>query len=398
MSHIWKQAKAKAEAWGAIGGLVFLAAATPLSLVAATAPPTNWKIEELQPGAPGRFASLKGDRNGNMHLVFVSNDGTSNALIYAFWDHALTRWFTMVVAEHAGFPSLVLDSHQRPHISYSDAGGAKGSKLRYVHWDGREWKKEAILINADVIGYYTSITLDAKDNPTLSFYEYEGPAGSDYGLRMRTASWNGQYWEVRTVDAQRGSGKFNSLANNSGREPHLAYANVQGETAGLRYAHFDGSQWETELLEGRPGMPWPLHSVAIAVDQHDIPHIAYTDPLNMVVKYATRQAGKWRFEVVGSIAGEYFPDRNGITVDKEGTPYITYYDADLGALKIAWRQDGKWLADIVDPNFAGATSSVQVEQGTAWIAYTDEAGLKVARASLPDKALLTHASGSAGSQ
>jgi hypothetical protein len=216
---------------------------------------------------------------------------------------------------------------------------------------------------------------------------------------MRTATWNGQYWEARTVDTQRGSGKFNSLSNNSGREPHLAYANVQAETAGLRYAHFNGSRWETELLEGGPGMPWPLYSVAIAVDQHDIPHIAYTDPLNLVVKYATRRAGKWRFEVVDSIAGEYFPDRNGITVDEQGTPYITYYDAGMGALKIAWRQDGKWLADIVDSNFAGATSSVQVEQGTAWIAYTDETGrgLKVAYTVLPDTALLTHASGSAGS-
>jgi hypothetical protein len=404
MSHIRKQARAKAEAWSVLACVIFLAVATSLSicpsLLAASGPSTTWKIEQLQPGAPGRFTSLKRDGSGNLHLVFVSNDGDHDPLIYAYWDHSLKRWFTMAVAQHAAFPWLVLDSHQRPHISYVDAGTAKNSTIHYANWDGAAWKKQALPVKAEVVSYYCSIALDTNDKPTLSFYEYEGPAGADYALRMRTVSWNGQYWEARTVDTQRGSGKFNSLANNSGREPHLAYANVQAETAGLRYAHFNGSRWVTELLEGGAGKPWPSYSVAIAVDQHDIPHIAYTDPVNLIVKYATQLGGKWRFEAVASIGGEYFPDRDGITVDEQGTPYITYYDSAMGALKLAWRQDGKWIGSVVDPNFAGATSSVQVQQGMVWIAYTDESGrgVKVAFGSLPGKAPLNSASGSAGSR
>jgi hypothetical protein len=397
MTHISKLRRSKAKVRSALAGVAFWTAATSTWLMAASAPSVNWKIEQLQPGAPGKFASLKIDTNGNAHLAFVSVDGDRNPLIYGFWDHSLKRWFNMTVAEHAGFCWLVLDSHQRPHISYADAGGGKGSKLRYAYWDGTQWKKQAIQVNADVIGYYTSITLDTNDNPTLSFYEYEGP-GNTFGLLMRTATWNGKYWEIRTVDGQRGSGKFNSLANNSGRAPHLAYANVQAETMSLRYSHWNGGRWETQILEGLPGTPLSVDSVAIAVDPNDNPHIAYTDWTYRVVKYATRQDGKWSFQVVDSLTDQAFPDRNGITVDDQGNPFITYYDAGLGVLKLAFRQGGKWVTEIVDQNYAGETSSVQVSQGTIWIAYSDgaEKGLRVASAALADRGLLTQA-GSAGS-
>jgi len=399
MSHICELRRSKAKIWSAIAGVVFWTVSTSTSLMAASAPSVNWKIEELQASGPGKFASLKIDTNGNAHLAFVSVDGDRNPLIYGFWDHSLKRWFTMTVTEHAGFCWLVLDSHQRPHISYADAGGAKGSKLRYANWDGTQWKKQAIQVNADVIGYYTSITLDKNDNPTLSFYEYEGP-GNVFGLLMRTATWNGKYWEIRTVDGQRGSGKFNSLANNSGRAPHLAYANVQAETMSLRYSHWNGESWETQILEGLQGeLPLSVDSVAITVDQNDNPHIGYTDWTNRVVKYATRQDGKWRFQVVDTLTDQAFPDRNGITVDDRGNPYITYFDAGQGVLKLAFRQGGNWMTDIVDHNYAGETSSVQVSHGTVWIAYSDGAGkgLKVASAPLGDRGLLTEAGGSARS-
>src|SRR5207245_2545558 len=120
-----------------------------------------------------------------------------------------------------------------------------------------------IELNSDVIAYYTSIALDTNDYPTISYYEYEGPGGVGYMLKLKTVSWNGTYWEGRTVDATAGSGKFNSLATGPAGSLHVAYGNVKAENAGLRYGYWNGQSWATEILEGIR-MPFYTYSVAIA--------------------------------------------------------------------------------------------------------------------------------------
>ena len=61
--------------------------------------------------------------------------------------------------------------------------------------------------------------------------------------------WNGEYWEVRTVDSTEGSGKFNSLAADSQGRLRLAYANVGALTASARLATWDGKKWEPEIAD-----------------------------------------------------------------------------------------------------------------------------------------------------
>ena len=169
-----------------VKAVVFLA-----GMVACSAPiafGAEWRIDVVDSGAPGKFSALKLDSDGNLHLAFVAEDGLRNPLKYGFWDRRLERWFVMTVAEGASFCSLVLDSKNRPHISWADYGGASGAKLRYARWEGQSWKKIAIPLNSDIVGYFTSIALDARDNPRISFYEYRGPKGTDLAVRMRVVS------------------------------------------------------------------------------------------------------------------------------------------------------------------------------------------------------------------
>jgi hypothetical protein len=99
------------------------------------------------------------------------------------------------------------------------------------------------------------------------------------------------------------------------------------------------------------------------------------------VKYAVRKNGRWRVELVERLAGVAYPDRNGITVDDHGDPYMSYYDSGRGSLRLAHLAGSKWIIETVDSGACGYTSSVQVDRGSAWISYADEAngGLKVAR-------------------
>jgi hypothetical protein len=329
---------------------------------------------------------MKIDQDGNVHVVYVIDDGDQNPVKYGFWDHALKRWFQMTLASGGSFCALTLDSRQRPHISYVDAGSLPGAKLHYGHWDGASWNMQAVPLNAEVIAYYNSITLDAQDRPSISFYEYTGPKGSGFRVRMRVVRWNGKYWGVETVDGDNQSGKFNALASDAQGHLHMAYANVNAMTAGMRYAYWDGKSWTIEILEGLPSSQASLgYSACIALDKDGNPHVSYSRYSSpFYVKYAVRKGGRWQIEVVDQLSAVGYPDRNSIFVDDAGQPYISYFDAGQGALKLARRQGQKWVSEIVDSNGAGFTSSVQIDRGTIWISYADEAGggFKIARRAL----------------
>lgn len=366
--------------------------ATLVACLVATLQAADWRLETVDPNGGGHFSSLQMDRYGNAHVAYV--DKPRGALKYAFWDRALDKWFTTRLDVTTGFCSLALDSKQRPHISYIGH-----ENLRYARWDGSAWNKQTIQINAKHIDFYTSLTLDLADNPGITFYEVWG-TGDDYLLHLRRVVWNGTFWTVGTVDATRGSGKFNSAASDSSGNPHIAYANVRDENASLRYARWNGNSWNVELLEGGGPSNFPVFSAKIIVDRHDNPHITYTDLRNRRIKYATRRNGKWSLSVVDHITREAYPDRNGIALDDNGNPYISYYDAGLGVLKLVRRENTAWIAEVVDDSGAGFTSSIQIARGTVYLTYYDSStnSLKVARRPLLTPHATSRQNGGAPSQ
>lgn len=340
---------------------------------------SEWRREVVDPSGGGKFSSLRIDTFGNAHVAYY--DEAQFLLKYGFWDHNLRKWFTTTIDQTRGFCSLTLDPKQRPHISYLAYGDGQ---LKYAFWNGTSWQKQVIHINARDISYYTSVALNADENPTITYYEYWG-TGEEYRLNLRGVSWNGSFWSVRTIDSVPGSGKFNFAVSDSKGYPHVAYANVKAENAGLRYAWWDGQTWHVEVLEGIASA-MPIYSVSLALDKQDVPHIAYTDVANRLVKYATRRGNKWELQVIDSLRQVAYPDRNGIALDADGNPYITYYDPGPGVLKMAHREGNGWVSEIVDENFTGFTSSIQIVGDSIWVTYADDNthGLKCARRTLAD--------------
>ncbi len=359
---------------------------------------SNWAVQTIDPTGVGRFSSLRIDSNRNAHVAYVLDNGRET-LRYGFWDHSLKRWFLMNIAENASFCSLTLDSKQRPHISFVDYGTMSGSRLRYAHWDGTAWKVVPVPLNAETIAYYTSIILDANDNPTISFYEYNGPRGTDFRVRLRTVTWNGKVWEVQTIDGENQSGKFNAMVRDGQGGIHLAYANVNTMTASTRYAYWNGKSWTLETVDGKSQNNEENvgYSVCIALDREGDPHLSYMNYTSPALKYAARIHGKWEVQTVAPVSGVAYPDRNSILVDDRGTTYIGYYDAGRGALSVAHNVGNRWISEIVDSNAAGATSSLQIDHGELWITYADEShgSLKIAHRPLADVPSNTSAAASA---
>ena len=373
MRALWKIARVVARCSAVAALAAYLASA---------AKGDNWEIETVDQSGAGKSSSLRIDKSGDAHVVYVTDDG-AHSLKYGFWDHRLKQWFVMSVASGASFCSLALDSHQHPHISYADFGTGPGAKLRYAFWDGSAWHTQAIPLNSDVIAYYTSIGLDATDHPSISFYEYRGQVGTEFSVRLRIVTWTGKLWEVKTLDGENQSGKFNSLAIDLQGHIHVAYANVNALTAGMRYAYWDGRSWSLEAFDGRAENSSLLvgYSVCLALDADGNPHVTYMNYSTPIVKYAVRRAGRWEVQAVDRLGGVAYPDRNSIVIDDRGRAYIGYYDSGQGLLKVAHQEGTKWVVEIVDGGSSGFTSSLQLHDGVLWISYADEAGmgLKVAR-------------------
>lgn len=359
--------------------LLFLAAALHVPVYSA-----DWRIQVVDPGGGGTYSWMVIDQTGNAQVVYI--DDVLHHLKYAIWDRLLDKWFVMKLDSNCGgFASIALDSKQHAHIAYLEYGTGR---LKYASWDGTSWKIQPILVSARLLEYYTSMTIDADDHPVISYYEVLDALNSDYSLHLRTARFNGRFWEVSTIDATKGSGKFNSLASGPDGHIHAAYANVRDENASLRYAHWNGESWVRETLEG-VGQAFYVHAVSITVDKQNIPHIAYSDVANHCIRYATRPGGKWQFQIAASLVREGYPDRNGIALDDQDNPYISFYDAGAGVLKLAHRENDRWISEVVDTNSAGYTNSVRIANNEVLITYLDPGtnSLKCARRplALPDR-------------
>jgi hypothetical protein len=369
----------------AVGAVLLLLSGVSRAESDTVAAASNWSIDTVEALGPGKFTSLKVDSLGNVHVVYSIEDNAHYPLRYAIWTKANKRWFTMQIGAGAAVCSLTLDSKQRPHISWADFGSGFGAKLHYTHWDGTAWRNDPIRLNSEVISYYNSIALDSHDNPAISFYEYQGPRDTDFRIRLRTVIWNGQEWDLRTVDQQPGSGKFNSMASDAKGHLHIAYANVSAGTAGMRYAYWDGTSWKREILEGVEQNNGDAvgFSANIAIDKDGNPHVTYMNETTPTLRYAVRKNGRWQIQNVDGLARVGYPDRNSITIDDQGRPYIGYYDAGKGVLKVAHPEGSRWFTEIVDGGGAGFTSSMEIADGTIWISYADSSGaLKVAHRKL----------------
>jgi len=89
----------------------------------------------------GWFTKIALDSDGNPHILY--QDETTRTLKYAFWNQSY--WYVETVDPAAyvgGDISFVLDSQNRPHISYFDYQ-ANGS-LKYAHTMGNVWNIQII--------------------------------------------------------------------------------------------------------------------------------------------------------------------------------------------------------------------------------------------------------------
>ncbi len=164
-----------------------------------------WQFQTIDPA--GSFDNrIVLNSAGRPHIIYNPNYD----LRYAWWDGA--AWHTETVDSDGTIwmLSLVLDSADRPHISYQDNSSME---IKYAWWDGSQWHKE--VVDSTWRGAYPSIALDSADRPHISYYNLD--------LRsLRYARWNGSAWIIETVAVGQ-VGEYTSLVLDEYDFPHITY-------------------------------------------------------------------------------------------------------------------------------------------------------------------------------
>ena len=314
----------------------------------------------------GWYSSLALDEDGYPHISYY--DYSNGYLKYAYFDGS--SWNVEIVDSDGnvgGYTSIALDSNNYPHISYFDYGNGI---LKYTYWDGYKWCFEKVTSNnRGKVGMYTSIALDSDDLPHISY--------CDYGKRtLNYAHFTGSRWDTKVVDnsaqmcAFEYFGDYTSIAIDSKDLPHISYCDF--ENYDLKYAYFTGSQWKKEVVdsEGYVGQ-----YSSIELDKYDNPHISYGYLQNSVqafdLKYATKTGDTWNVETVDE-PGDV-RKWTSLSLDSAGLPHISYYDYWEGALKYAFYDGYTWSFEFVDTNGStGCFNSLCLDAGNKpCISYYD---------------------------
>jgi hypothetical protein len=349
--------------------------------------------------------------------------------------------FTIVTVDNNGnvgqYSSIAVDKENNSHIGYYDA---TGRNLKYAKFENGIWNIETVDNNPGDVGKYAAIITDIINKPSISYF-YDGnnylklaykestnspfdlitgPSAdltnckstsivlsrmyycpivayfdnNDLNLKLtifKNSSGDipidpfGNGWATEIVGSSSHWLEDISLALDNGDEPHIAYIDVAGTTANLKYAKKNcvGAGCVTQVSINKPtgDGTWNIEtvdasgnageSVSISVGTDNIPQICYYDKNSGDLKYAIKSTTTWFIETIDNAGdvGNY----NSIALDEFNNPHISYYDATNGDLKYATRTEGSWNIYTIDTqDNVGQYTSIALDQyNNPHISYYD---------------------------
>jgi hypothetical protein len=283
---------------------------------------------------PAKFPSLAVDSSSNLHISYADGSG---ALKYGFRPAGSAKWFFMVLDKQlGGFTTrITLDSKDNPHICYTP------EILKYTHFDGKQWQTVQIDKESGEVGYTCSIVVSKDGVPHLTWYQL-----SNNILHLRYAVLQDKIWLTRTLDFDFQTGKWNSMVLDPQGNPLVTYSYWTGGE--LRVAHWDGKQWKVSIVDSparNRGESNIGQGNSLILDSTGKPHISFYS--EKILKYAHMVGDEWKIENVDQFTwlGGWAHFRSSIVLDKQARPHICYEDA--GVLKHAYWDGKQWRIQVI---------------------------------------------------
>lgn len=287
----------------------------------------HWSIETVDDQyLTGHHASLDLDSWGNPRIAYRYYTGRA----IRFASRSGTEWSFSEFEDDADMEtdiSMALDSADLPHVSYYDGYfSGEAHDLKYGHFDGSSWST-TLVDSPGQVGRGSAIALDSAGNPHISYYD-------ETSVSLKYAHFDGSEWSVSTLDdVEFISFNFRTaIAVDSQDHARIVYSAYHNEGADwygrLKYAESDGSQWTISVIEeALPTRDFRIPSVVL--DQGDRPHVSYllyynVEPITGDLKYAYFDGAEWQREFVdtGDITDSAFS--NSIDLSPAGNPHISY--------------------------------------------------------------------------
>jgi hypothetical protein len=271
-----------------------------------------WQITSVDDEmATGWFPSLALDSRGEPHVAYHhAHDKLVYAHFYGGSWHVQTVDSGGDVGEHA---ALAVDPANRPHIAYADE---TANSVKYARRAGANWQ---IMTVVSLAGSTQSISLDmaldSADHPHICYYDELADA-------LKHATYDGSVWRIDTVASGLTSynGQHCSIAIDGDNRPHISFRNL-----GLFYARHDGTQWYlTEVDNGF----FAADESSLALDAHGRPRIAYDewDHPNNDLRYAAFDGIDWQIEIAHSTTQSGARVQGvSLALDAVGSPHISYF-------------------------------------------------------------------------
>lgn len=240
------------------------------------------------------FQSLAVDSDNDEHFAYYGGIGS----VYYYDGNGSTVVAAGSSATHKGEYGLSLTLHQdRPYIAFrSSTQDEPGSPLYHTNLGyiykqiNGDWSTPQYVYSVNSRRQENfmdvSLAIDSNGNPHLSFRTTGddlniGSPQYSAGLAYAHKNSSGD-WVVEGVDSGEQNGWHSSIAIDSQGHVHISYSDKTGLGPGgddmgvLKYAYYNGSQWQKYTLDNQ-GVLW---YTSMALDSHDVAHIAYADISN----------------------------------------------------------------------------------------------------------------------
>ncbi len=348
------------------------------------------------------LSSLAIDSSGNPHIAWQDGSFGNGDILYTRWNGS--EWVCAdgtVYDPYTGNanvsrnsdrsrnPSLVIDSSDNPHITWSDGSYTYYSEILYTRWNGSDWVcadgsvydpvADSNPANVSMnwgVSFSSSLAIDSSDNPHIAWSEdiYDEISETLY------TRWNGSDWvcadgavydpATSNANVSRNSGDswHPSLSLDFKDDPHIAWHDESYGNPEILYTWWNGSDWVCADGEvyvpgtGNANVSWSgsiSDYPSLALDSSGNPHIAWQDGSfgNGEILYNRFNGSDW----VCADGSFYDPEANpnsanvsrnsasssssSLAIDSSGNPHIAWWDESYGNPEIlyTWWNGSDWV-------------------------------------------------------
>ncbi|UCE27799.1 MAG: T9SS type A sorting domain-containing protein, partial [Candidatus Coatesbacteria bacterium] len=181
---------------------------------------------------------------------------------------------------------------------------------------------------------------------------------------LRYAYWDGSDWDWESIEIDAGTP---SLSIDSYDQVHISYFSAD---SGLVYTYYDGNDWHDTVLDPAGGKS------SLVLGNNGYPHIAYYAGIGYEVHlvYTRWDGSDWEYDLVdyGTPLGYGL----AIGLDPDGRPHIVYDDYEHADLKYAYWNGSSWELEIIDEQLTveeGGFPSIDIDgDGRPHVSYIDD--------------------------